>query len=120
MNGKSEWALVTAVIAAVLNWFVGFGWSSLNAEQASWIMAVVAAVAGSVTAIVTRPVAPSAFTYLITAVVGLVGAYGLHLSQGSVAAFSTVVLAVLALLTRAQVSPKADAPVTGVLGNRAA
>jgi len=45
-------------------------------------------------------------------------AYGLHVSQEMVGAVNMVIFAVVALLTRAQVSPEEDAAKTGVLGNK--
>jgi hypothetical protein len=113
---KREWTLITAFIAAGLNWLVGFGLHNLSATQAAWINAAIAAVAGVVVALQTRPIAPQAFTYLITVLAGLTGAYGFHLSATAVANVSALVLAGLALITRGQVSPKVDAPHTGVLG----
>jgi hypothetical protein len=105
---KMEWSLIIAAVTAVLNWLVGFGWSSLTADQASWIVAAISAVAGIVVALKTRPIAPGAFTYAIGVGASLLGAYGLHLSQGSVATFSTAFVAVLAMLMRGQVAPAAD------------
>lgn len=113
---KISWALVMAAITAVLNWLVGFQFSGLNADQAAWIMAGISAVAGIVVALRTRPISPSVFTFGITAAVGLMTAYGLHFSQQAVASFTTVVLALLALVTHNAISPTADAPHTGVLG----
>jgi hypothetical protein len=118
MPRRSEWTLAAAVIAAGLNWLVGFQFSALTTEQAAWIMVAVNAVAALVVALRTRPIAPQAFTYAITSLAGLLAAYGLHFSQGSVATFSALVLAVLALITRGQVSPVSDALHTGVLGRR--
>lgn len=117
---KKEWTLIAGVIAAALDWGVGFGWHNLTATQAAWINTAIAAVVGVVVAWQTRPIAPQAFTYAVASLAGLLGAYGLHLSTQSVAAFSALVVAVLAAITRGQVSPKADAPHTGVLGLPAA
>lgn len=116
---RVSWALVLAAITAVLNWLVGFQWTALNATQASWIIAGISAVAGIVVAWRTRPISPGVFTFAISAFVGLLGAYGLHFSQQGVATFTTALLAVLAVVTHGVISPKADAPYTGVLGNTA-
>jgi hypothetical protein len=104
---KMEWSLVIAAITAVLNWLVGFGWSSLTAEQAGLIVALISALAGVVAALATRPIAPGAFTYAIGVGAALLGAYGLHFSQSAVATFSTAFVAILAMLMRGQVAPVA-------------
>lgn len=113
---KMSWALVMAAIAAVLNWLVGFNWPALTATQAGWIVAAISAAAAVVVALKTRPIAPTVFTGLISALAGLLAAYGLHFSQQSVATFSTMVLAILSLVLHGQISPTAHAPYTGVLG----
>lgn len=113
---KVSWALVMAAIAAVLNWVVGFQLTWLSATQAAAIIAAITAAQALVVALFTRPISPTVFTGAIAAFAGLLAAYGLHFSQQSVASFSTVVLAVLALVLHGQISPTADAPHTGVLG----
>ena len=115
---KSEWVLITAAISAGLDWLVGFGFHGLSATSAAAIMAVITAVGTLVAAFATRPIAPSAFAGLIAAVAALGSAYGMHFSRQGVGFFTVFVLAVVAAVTRGQVSPKADAPHTGVLGQR--
>ena len=105
---KAQWTLVVAFVAAVLNWAAGFGWSALTPAEAGWVITAINAVALAVAAWKTRPIPPSAFTYAITSLAGLLGAYGLHLSQQSVSGFSLLVLAFLSLITNGQVSPSAD------------
>lgn len=104
-KATAQWTLSIAAVAGVLNWVAGFGWHALTPAEAGWIITVISAVAACVASLKTRPIAPQVWTYAITAVAGLGGAYGLHFNQGSVAAFSTAFLAVLALLTHGQVSP---------------
>jgi hypothetical protein len=59
----------------------------------------------------TRPIAPQAFTAIVAAGATAVAAFGFEVSQETVGAVNTVVLAVLTLLTRVQVTPaKPDAP----------
>lgn len=111
-----EPALVIAVIAAALNWAVGFGFGGLTADRVALINVVVNAVAGCVAAWATKPIAPQAFTYAVTAIFGLLASYGLDFTSAQVASTQLFVLAVLTLITRGQVSPTADAPNTGVLG----
>lgn len=102
-----EPALVIATISAALSLLVSFGFDGLSAEQAAAIVAVISAVFAAATAAITRPIAPSAFTGLVAATVALLAAYGLNVSQETVGALNAVVLAVLGLLTRGQVSPAA-------------
>lgn len=113
-----EPTLYVAVIAAALSFFVGFGWEGLSSEHVAWINVVVNAVAGCVAAWMTKPIAPQAFTYAITSVFGLLGAYGLNFTPEMVSSAQFVVLAVLALVTRGAVSPTEDAPETVVLGKQ--
>jgi len=112
-----EPALIIAVVAATLNWAVGFGFGGLTADKVSLINVVVNALAGCLAAWATRPIAPQAFTYAVTAIFGLISAYGLDFSSQQVSTTQMFVLALLTLITRGQVSPTADAPNTGVLGN---
>lgn len=113
-----EPTLYIALITALVSWGVGFGWDGLTAENAAWISAAINAVAGCAAAYLTRPIAPQAFTYGVTTVFGLLGSYGLHLSQEMLSSTQFLVLTMLALITRGAVSPKDDAPHTGVLGNK--
>jgi hypothetical protein len=102
---RTEWALVSGVIAAALQLVVGFGLPWLTNDEAAWINAVIAAVAAVVFGWKVRPVSPALFTGLVTAAAGLVAAYGLHVGQGTVAAVNALVLAVVALIARGQVTP---------------
>lgn len=108
MKIKAQWTLGIAAVAGVLNWVAGFGWHALTPIEAGWWITGISAVAAVVAGLKTRPIAPQVWTYAVTALAGLAGAYGLHFNQGSVAEFSTALLAVLALLTHGQVSPAAD------------
>ncbi|MBB0231798.1 hypothetical protein FOE67_20440 [Streptomyces calidiresistens] len=99
-----EPALWLGVLSAGLSVAVTLG-VGLTTVQAGAIVAAVSAVGGAVTAAVTRPVAPAAFTGAIGALVALVAAFGLEVSPELVAAMSGMTVAVLALLTRGQVSP---------------
>jgi hypothetical protein len=59
----------------------------------------------AINAYAVRPISPVAFTYAIGAIVALVGSYGLTLTNEQVAGINAVVVPVLALLTRGQVTP---------------
>ena len=113
-----EPALWLAVIQAVLNVFVGFQWEALSATQASLWMAAINAVLGAVTAWMVAPVTPVLLTTAFSAVATLLAAYKLHLSQEMVASINLVIVTVVTLITRGQISPVLDAPRTGVLGDR--
>jgi len=100
-----EPALWISVISGALSLVVSLG-VGLDAEEAAAWVAVITAVFGVATAILTRPIAPAAFTTLVTVTADLLAAYHFDVSAGTVAAVNGFVLAVLTLLTRAQVSPK--------------
>lgn len=93
------------LIGAMLGFFVTFGWDSLTATQAASIIAVLTAILGAVNAALVRPVAPAAFTAVVTAGATLLAAYGLDFSQERVGMVQMMVIGVLALVTRHQVTP---------------
>ena len=100
-----EPALIISTLSAVLSLIVTFN-IGMSGEQAGAIVAVISAAFGAITAAMTRPIAPSAFTAVVAAGAALLAAYGLDVSAETVGATNAVVLAVLALLARGQVSPK--------------
>lgn len=100
-----EPALIISTLSALLSLIVTFN-IGMSGEQAGAIVAATSAVFGAITAAMTRPIAPSAFTAVVAAGAALLAAYGLDVSAETVGATNAVVLAVLALLTRSQVSPK--------------
>jgi hypothetical protein len=100
-----EPALWIAALAALLGIGVTLGLPFLSPGQAAAIVAVLNAAAAVWMAVLTRPIAPAAFTGATAAAAALLAAYGLHLPQETVGAVNVAVLAVLALLTRGQVSP---------------
>ena len=106
-----EPVVVLNTLSAVLGLVVTLGVTSLTAEQAGATVAVVSAILGGIAAAMTRPIAPQAFTAIVAAGATAVAAFGFEVSQETVGAVNTVVLAVLTLLTRVQVTPsKPDAP----------
>jgi hypothetical protein len=115
---RREPALWLATLQAVLAAIVGFKFDWLTAEQAALWVSFVNVAIGAVMAWRTRPVAPSFFTTALSVAVTLMSAYGLHVSQEMVGTINMVIFAVVALLTRGQVSPEEDAARTGVLGNK--
>ena len=115
---KAEWTLSLAALAAVLNWLVGFQLDFLSAGQAAAWMVAVNAAAGLVAAWKTRPIPPQVFVYVIASAAALTAAYGLTFRQDQVATFTDAILAILALLTRGQVSPASDVPAQTAEQNR--
>jgi hypothetical protein len=108
-----EPVVVLNTLSAILGLVVSLGITSLSAATAGGIVAVVSAILGAIAAAMTRPVAPQAFTAVVTAGAVLVGTFGYEVSQGTIGAINTAVLAVLTLLTRAQVTPSSPtAPAT--------
>lgn len=104
--GREPVALLNT-LAAILGLIVSLGFTPLTAEMAGALVAFVTAVLGAVAAAMTRPIAPQAFTTVVAVGAVLVGTFGYEVSQGVIGSINGVVLAVLTLLTRAQVSPTA-------------
>lgn len=111
-----EPVVVLNSLSAVLGLVVSLGVTSLSADQAGAIVAIVSAILGAIAAAMTRPVAPQAFTALVAAGAVLVAAFGYDVSQSTIGAINTVVLAALTLLTRVQVSPASPTAPTGPAG----
>lgn len=97
------------VVLALLVSFRIFG---LTEELSALILAVAGAVLGAFNAWKVRPVAPAAFTAVITTVAPLLAHFRLDLSTEQIGAMQFATLFVLALLTRTQVSPIADPAAT--------
>lgn len=110
-----EPVVVLNTLAAALGLIVSLGFTSLTDAQAGAIVGVATAILGAIAAAMTRPIAPQAFTTLVASGGVLVAAFGYEVSQGTLGAINTFVLAALTLLTRVQVSPTpAKSPVSGV------
>ncbi|MGY1439544.1 hypothetical protein [Streptomyces reniochalinae] len=108
-----EPALVLNTVSAALSVLVTLNFGMTTA-QAGAIVAVISAVFAAAAAVVTRPIAPNAFTGLVAAVAALTAAFGFEVAPETVGAITGLILAGLALLTRGQVSPsKPDAPAAG-------
>lgn len=103
-----EPALVIQTIAAILTLAIGFGVPGLNDGLAAAITAVLTAGAATWVALHVRPIAPTVFTGFITAAATLAAAFGLDLSQQQVGLVAVAATALMAMLTRAQVTPVDD------------
>jgi hypothetical protein len=99
-----EPALILGVISAALSLVVTLG-VGLSANQAGAWTAVISGVFAVITAAMTRPIAPAAFTGLVAVTADLLAAYHFNVSAGTVAAVNALVVAGLTLITRGQVSP---------------
>lgn len=100
-----EPALWLALMAAALNLIVAFGVVGLTSVQAGLIVAAVNAVGMAVAALLVRPIAPAAVTGAVTAIGALVAGFGFEVPPEQLAAVSALVLPLLALVARGQVTP---------------
>lgn len=99
-----EPALIIGTASAGLSLVVALQLGLSSTQAALWV-AVITAVFAVLTALATRPIAPAVFTGLVTAVAALLAGYHFHAGPGVVAAVNGLVLSVLTLVTRHQVSP---------------
>lgn len=112
MNPSNEPALITGFLSSVLGIAVTLGIGGLTPNQAGAITAAVTAVFAAVAAAMVRPVAPVAFTGLVTALADLTASFGFHLGAGVVGAVNAAVVSLLMLITRGHVTPTAKAAVS--------
>jgi hypothetical protein len=110
-----EPALIVGFLAAVVAVLVGLNLTWISAGAG---VAIVAALGAIITAVTTRPVAPSLFVGAFVAVAALLSEYHYHLSDGLISGASGLILAAFALFgVRPQVTPAADqAPTTPAAG----
>jgi len=106
-----EPTLWLAVISNAILLAGTFGLHLLTGQQAALVVVAVNAIFGAINAYTVRPISPVAFTYAVGSLVALAGAYGLNLPTETVAAINALVVPVLALLSRGQVSPE-ETPVS--------
>lgn len=107
-----------AIVAGVINLITTYKLDFLSPEQAALWITFFSAIFGAGAAWRTRPIAPQVFTYLVSSVVALVAAYGANSTQEQIGQWNILALAIAALITRNQVSPKETAHLTGVEGER--
>lgn len=95
-------------LGALLGVLVAFN-LGLTDEQAALWMAVIAAVFSAINAVMVRPIAPAAFTGLVTAVATLIGGYGFEIGPEKLSALNFAVTMGIALFfTRPNVTPTSD------------
>lgn len=104
---KTEPALITGAVQAILALLITTG-ASLTAAESGAILAVTTAALGAVAAATARPVQVPALTGLISAVVTLLAAFGVsHIQPGTVGTINGAVVAIMALVERQHVTPVA-------------
>lgn len=102
---KSEPALITGAVQAILALVIAVG-VNLTAVQSGSILAATTAALAAIAAMTTRPVQVPALTGLITAVVTLLAAFGVNRIQpGVVTTLNGVIVAIMALALRQHVTP---------------
>jgi hypothetical protein len=94
--------VATSIVMVIGTLGLGF----LNGEQAALVVVAINALAGALNAYTVRPVAPAVFTYAVGSIIAVAAAYGLNLPTETVASINALVIPMLALLTRGQVSPE--------------
>jgi hypothetical protein len=99
-----EPALILTVVSAAVSLIVTLNIGMTAAEGGLWV-AVITAVFGLAVALFTRPIAPAAFTTVVTAVGALLMGYHFHVDPAVLAQINGVILSVLMLITRGHVTP---------------
>ena len=108
---QREPTLYLAVIYGAITVLGTVGLAKLDPVQAGLVNAALAGVVGAVNAYAVRPISPIAFTYAIAAIANLLNAYGVAIPEATMAAINGLVVPLLALLSRGQVSPE-ETPIT--------
>jgi|SRR5689334_919206 len=106
---RREPALIIAAIAAGLGLVATLTpvSTSLPAGWDGAVVLVLNALAGAWTAARTRPLAPTAFTYLASVVVGALALWHFDVPPATVGALNVLIVGVVALI-RGQITPTAD------------
>jgi hypothetical protein len=105
-----EPALIFASISSAIGLLVTLN-IGLTAEEGGLWVAVIAAVFATGTALVTRPIAPAAFSGLVTAVAALLLGYHFHVDPATVGSVNAVLTSVMMLIVRGHVTPVSRANV---------
>lgn len=105
---KTEPALVTGAIQAVLALLIATG-ANLTAAQSGAILAVTTVALAVIAALTAaRPAQVPALTGLVTTVVTLLAAFGVnHVQPGVVGTINAAIVAIMALVLRQHVTPVA-------------
>jgi hypothetical protein len=106
-----EPALWIQGVAATLAALIVFGVPGLDDQVAAGVTGVLTAGAAALTAKQVRPIAPSIFGALVSAVAGLVGTIHLYdVTQQQLGAIQLAIAAGVVLVTRPQQEPRPAAP----------
>jgi hypothetical protein len=101
-----EPALIISAVGTLVTLLVALNIPGLTAGAGAAVTTFVSAI---IIAATTRPVAPALFTAVVAAGAALFAEYGLHLSDGVVAAVGSVILVGFSLFgIRPQVTPAQD------------
>lgn len=100
-----EPVVILNAVQAVLLFAVAAGIPYITEDAVPLIVAALGAAFGAVQAAMVRPIAPAAFTGVVTTLAPLLSYYGVGVSEELVVAVNGAIVAVLALITRQQVSP---------------
>jgi hypothetical protein len=103
-----EPALWIAAVQAVLMLLATLGIPGVDGGLAAAVALLLTAVCTAWMALAVRPVAPAVFVGVVTALVPLLARFGLDLSDVQVGTIGMVVIAVVTLLARGQVSPAVE------------
>lgn len=107
---KTEPAMITASVQALLALLVSLGFS-LTAAETGAILAVTTALLALITAVSVDKFGASTLTGLVAAVVTLLIAFGVKdINPGVVATLNGTIVAIMALVLRQQVTPVASIP----------
>lgn len=104
-----EPTLWIAVLNSIVMLIGTLGFGFLTGPQAVVIVVAINALFAAVNAYAVRPISPVAFTYAIGSIVSVLGAYNLNIPEATVGAINALVIPILALITRNQVSPQETA-----------
>lgn len=110
-----EPVVILNAVQAVLLVGVAVGLPYLTDAAVPLIVAAIGALLGAVQAVYVRPVAPAAFTAVVTTLAPLLTHYGLGVSEELVVAINGAIVAVMTLITRHEVSPVEGASVKGAV-----
>lgn len=101
-----EPTLYIAVLNAVVMFLSTIGLHLLTGKEGALIVIAINGVFACFTAWAVRPISPAIFTYAVGAILAVFSAYGLAIPIETAAMLNALVITVLALVTRGQVSPQ--------------
>lgn len=101
-----EPVVILQAVQAVLLVAVAAGLPYLDGVSVPLIVAAVGAVLGAAQAVMVRPLAPAAFTAVVTTLAPLLAHYGVGVSDELVIAINGAIVALMTLVLRHEVSPK--------------